>query len=142
MAKTVTIEGEKCALTDNPKHGIIKKIKNKQNQLIVVFFEKHKEEVDKFMKKNDDASVDSIMQALLIANPSEMVNYSETCEDLDILATISLATNRLWSEDEINDLSEKDLKNIYDKCYNVLGGRYADFLENCQIISIQAVTQK
>ena len=139
---TATIEGEKFNLTDNPKHGIVKKIKNKQNQLIVIFFENHRDEVDEIVKKDKDASVDSIMQNLLVANPAEMVAYSETCEDLNIIATISLATNRLWTDDEINDMTSKDLKSTYEKCAKALGGGYTDFLENCHVISIPELQKK
>ena len=133
---STTINGEKYNLTDNPKHGVIKRIKSRQNQLIVVFFEKHKDEVDEIMKNDMDASVDSIMQSILLTNPSEMTRYAETCEELNIIATISLATNRIWTDDELDELGEKDLKNIYDKCSKAIGGGYSDFLEGCQIISI------
>lgn len=132
---TIIINNEKYSLTNDPTHGVIKKIKNQQNQIIVSFFEKHKTEVDAIMKKKKNSSVDSIMETILIAHPSEMIAYAERCEDINVMATISLATNKLWSEEDIDNISGKELQTIYNKCSKVIGGNYADFLENYQIIS-------
>jgi hypothetical protein len=136
VSKIITINDEKYTLVDSPKHKIVKKIKSEQNKLVSCLFIQHKDTIEEYRKENKDATIEDIVGYLYTVNPDEVIQYNESCEDLAITSVISLATNKIWVADEFDDLTEKELMDIYNKCETAIGGNLQDFLEDSQIISV------
>lgn len=136
---TITINGEKYILSDNPKHKIVKRIKNEQKKLLSGFLNKYRDEVEEFMNSEKDVNIESVMTKILSDHPDEMIDFTDKEEDFTIISTISIATNKIWDQEEIDEMTESEIKNLYSKCETAIGGSAKDFLENSQIISIQEV---
>lgn len=136
---TITINGEKYILSDNPKHKIVKRIKNEQKKLLSGFLNKYRDEVEEFMNSEKDVNIESVMTKILSDHPDEMIDFTDKEEDFTIISTISIATNKIWDQEEIDEMTESEIKNLYSKCAEAIGGSAKDFLENSQIISIQEV---
>lgn len=132
--KTVTINGEKFSLSNKPSHGVVRKIKQEQTRIISKFLTAHKADVEMFIKENKDASIETAIEQIVVNNPDEALNYSIINEDFELIAAISLATNKMWAIDDFEDVEYNELIKIHEKCNDVIGGGYGSFLKNSQNI--------
>jgi len=92
----VIINNETYELTDEPYHGIVRKVRKMQKAMLIDFLSRFKDELDNNMKIEDALA--------MIANkhPDEIIEYSEREEDFIIVSTISLATNKMWTIEDFD----------------------------------------
>ena len=112
----VIINNETYELTDEPYHGIVHKVRKMQRAMLIDFLSRFKDELDDSMKIEDALA--------MIANkhPDEIIEYSEREEDFIIVATISLATNKMWSIEDFDNIPIGKMDKIFQQCKDVLGG--------------------
>lgn len=132
--KTVTINDEKFNISNKPSHGVVRKIKQEQTRILSKFLTAHKADVEMFIKENKDASIETAIEQIVVNNPDEALNYSIINEDFELIAAISLATNKMWAIDDFEDIEYNELIKIHEKCNDVIGGGYGSFLKNSQNI--------
>lgn len=135
VEKSIIINNEKYELVDSPKHGIVKKVKSIQKNLVSSLFIQNKDEIEKYRKENKDAEIEDIIGYLYTIKPEEVSDYNDACEDLMLTSVVSLATNKIWNAEEFDELTEKEIADIYNKCETAIGGNLQSFLENSLIIS-------
>ena len=92
----VIINNETYELSDEPYHGIVRKIRKMQKAMLIELLSRFKDELDDSMKIED--------ALVMIANkhPDEIIEYSEREEDFIIVTTISLATNKMWNIEDFD----------------------------------------
>lgn len=112
----VTINNETYELTDEPYHGIVRKVRKMQKAMLIDFLSRFKDELDDSMKIEDALA--------MIANkhPDEIIEYSEREEDFIIVTTISLATNKMWNIEDFDTVPIGEMDKIFQQCKDVLGG--------------------
>lgn len=120
---TIVIAGKEYELFDEPSHGVVRAIKKMQREIVVTFINKHKE-----MVNNDREKVNAALMKILDENPAELAAYEDINAEFESLATISFATNIVWSFKKLENLSEKDFKALLDKSTEIIGGDFTVFL--------------
>ena len=119
---SVVLNGVMYELSDNPSHGVIRAVKNMNKQLSIGLIREHREMF------TNDTPVQEALQKIFEENPEEFSEYTDATEEFEILGTLSLATNKVWTSDGIAIISEKELKTALEKCTEVLGGPIYSFL--------------
>ncbi len=118
---TVIINDKEYELTNEPTHGVVRKVRRKQKELMISLIEKHSDIIKPTM------ALDEAIGIILKEKPEDMREYTLETEEFESIATISLATGYMFTYKDFDDCSEKEFWNIYDKCVEVLGGNVTDF---------------
>ena len=119
---SIVLNGVMYELSDNPSHGVIRAVKNMNKQLSIGLIREHREMF------TNDTPVQEALQKIFEENPEEFSEYTDATEEFEILGTLSLATNKVWTSDGIAIIPEKELKVALEKCTEVLGGPIYSFL--------------
>lgn len=117
----IVICGKSYELTNEPKHGIVRKIRKERQSGIKKFMVMFKDGID----MNGD--VDKEVQRLMKEHPNEAVDFGIEEAEFLARATISLATNHYFGEEDFDDLTEKQIETIFNTCKESLGGDVNDF---------------
>jgi uncharacterized protein YeeX (DUF496 family) len=112
----VIINNETYELTDEPYHGIVRKVRKMQKAMLIDLLSRFKDELDDSMKIEDALA--------MIANkhPDEIIEYSEREEDFIVITTISLATNKMWTIEDFDTVPIGEMDKIFQQCKDILGG--------------------
>jgi hypothetical protein len=121
---SVVVNGVVYELTNEPIHGIVRAMKERQKQITIKFLSQNKE-----ILPTDKMKIDDAMMLLVKERPMEMADYSSEIEELDRIGTISLATGHLFTEEDFFNVKESDLESVYDECSKALGGGMISFFE-------------
>lgn len=119
---SIVLNGIMYELSDNPSHGVIRLVKNMNKQLSISLIKRHREMF------NTDTPVQDALQKIFEENPEEFSEYTDATEEFEMLGTLSLATNKVWTSEGIAIIPEKDLKEALTKCNDILGGPIYNFL--------------
>lgn len=103
-------------LTDEPKHGVVRKVRNERQSSLKHFLSQFKDELD----MNGD--IDKELQKIMSAHPSEAIEFGYSEMEFKNRATISLALNHYFGEEDFDNLTETEIEDIYFKCEETLGG--------------------
>jgi hypothetical protein len=120
---SVTIKGKEYELVGEPSHGIARDVRRKQKSISVGFLLTFRNDMQDIKNK----SVEEAMAYLGEKYPHKMLEYQHEMEDFLEIATISLATNVKWREEDFSDILESDFKAILGVCQKHLGGSATDF---------------
>lgn len=126
----------KYELTNNPTHGVVRKIRKERQDMIKTFLLLFKDEVD-FNKDLEEE-----IQNLMKKHPSEAIDFGYSEMDFKQRATISLALNKVFGEEDFDTLTEDQIGTIYDKCAETLGGDVDDFFSRSEAKSSQNLSGK
>jgi len=133
----IVVNGKSYELTDEPKHGVVRKVRKERNEAIKGFLSLFTGgmdlEIPKQVKGEDpekeeqaklqlNASVDKELNRLMKDHPQEAIEFGNSQMELNIRSTISLACNHFFAEDDLDELTEKQIEEAYAKCMEVLGG--------------------
>jgi len=113
---TVVICGKEYELTNEPIHGVVRALKDKQKSITFEFLFKNRDIMDEKM------GVEKAVEVIAIQRPTVFAEYDSALADFDLIGTISLATGHLFTNEELYNAKEKELTAIYEKCCEVLGG--------------------
>lgn len=113
---TVTINNETYELTNEPYHGIVRKIRKIQKGMLIELLTRFKDEL------NDNMNIEDALNVIANKHPDEIIDYSEKEEDFILVTTISLATNKLWDIEDFDKIPIGEMDKIFNKCKEVLGG--------------------
>lgn len=119
----ITIAGKEYGLFDEPKHGVVREIKKMQEDISITFLKKHLSEI-----KNLNVNINEALTKIFQDDPSEMVAFNDVTKEFNALATISFATNTIWTSKKLENLTEKEFKETLKKCKEILGGDFTVFL--------------
>lgn len=134
---SVKINGKEFELTDNPSHGIVKKVKKMRMEGVIKLISTHKELVPA------NVSVDQAIGIIGANDPEAYTDYTITDNDYNIIATISLACERIFTHEELDAVGDKDLYDIYVECARTLGGDANTFFGRFnQPISFEKSTER
>ena len=112
--------------TDEPKHGVVRKVRKDRQNSLKNFLSQFKDELD----MNGD--VDKELQKIMAAHPSEAIEFGYSEMEFKTRATISLALNHYFGEEDFDDLTESEIEDIYIKCEEKLGGDVDYFFEQSE----------
>ncbi len=103
-------------LTDEPKHGVVRKVRKDRQNSLKSFLSQFRDELD----MNGD--IDKELQKIMASHPSEAIEFGYSEMEFKNRATISLALNHYFGEEDFDELSESEIEDIYSKCEEKLGG--------------------
>lgn len=118
---------ENIEFTDKPKHRIVREFKRQKDKLLSKLV---KECIDLFEKGElkENMDLEKAIEVIAEKKPELILNFQAEMEELNQIATISFATGRIWRQDEIDELTEDEFWELYEKSKEVLGGTAEDFL--------------
>ena len=117
----------KLEFTDNPKHGVVRRLKTKRDEMIAELL-KNCFDLVKSGKIKETQSVEEAIEVVAREKPEVLMDFQCKYDEFNELATISLATNRIWTEKELDELSEKEFQELFEKSKEMLGGDAESFL--------------
>lgn len=112
----VIINNETYELTDEPYHGIVRKVRKMQKGMLIELLSRFKDEL------NDSMKIEDALAMIANKHPDEIIEYSEREEDFIIVSTISLATNKMWTIEDFDTVPIGEMDKIFQQCKDVLGG--------------------
>jgi len=112
----VIINNETYELTDEPYHGIVRKVRKMQKGMLIELLSRFKDEL------NDSMKIEDALAMIANKHPDEIIEYSEREEDFIIVTTISLATNKMWNIEDFDTVPIGEMDKIFQQCKDVLGG--------------------
>lgn len=112
----VIINNETYELTDEPYHGIVRKVRKMQKGMLIELLSRFKDEL------NDSMKIEDALTMIANKHPDEIIEYSEREEDFIIVTTISLATNKMWNIEDFDTVPIGEMDKIFQQCKDVLGG--------------------
>lgn len=112
----VIINNETYELTDEPYHGIVRKVRKMQKGMLIELLSRFKDEL------NDSMKIEDALAMIANKHPDEIIEYSEREEDFIIVTTISLATNKMWDIEDFDTVPIGEMDKIFQQCKDVLGG--------------------
>jgi hypothetical protein len=113
---TVVICGKEYELTNEPIHGIVRALTEKQKAITYEFLFKNKDML------NDKTEVSMAVKIIAETRPTAFAEYDNTLVNFELIGTLSLATNHLFTQDEIDSMKQKELMEVYETCKKALGG--------------------
>ena len=135
---TIVICGISYELTNEPIHGVVRALRDRQKTITFDFLFTNKD----LFEENPKMGLDEAINLIATRRPSEMAKYSSQLEEFEGIGTLSLATGHLFTEDELFNLKEKEFKEIYDKCCEVLGGGGMKYFFGESKMSISSVAKE
>lgn len=120
---SVVIKGQEYVLTNEPVHGVVRFIKNKQKEISLGFLLKYSGKLSQYK----DKPVEEAMRFISEEDPKGVAEYHQSMEEFIEMSVISLATGRLWTPDDFFNLKETEYKEIIDACRLAVGGTLQDF---------------
>ena len=118
--------------TDNPKHGIVRKVRKLKDANVTMFISSFPEELEELTGKNSKFDIEDAIVHLMTTHPEEFAEFQEAEENSDMLSAISLATNKIWSIEDLDEYSFDDVTELYDKSLEMLGGSTNRFFKKSQ----------
>lgn len=112
----VIINNKTYELTDEPYHGIVRKVRKMQKAMLIELLSRFKDEL------NDSMKIEDALAMIANKHPDEIIEYSEREEDFIIVTTISLATNKMWNIEDFDTVPIGEMDKIFQQCKDVLGG--------------------
>jgi uncharacterized protein YeeX (DUF496 family) len=112
----VIINNETYELTDEPYHGIVRKVRKMQKAMLIELLSRFKDEL------NDSMKIEDALAMIANKHPDEIIEYSEREEDFIVVTTISLATNKMWNIEDFDTVPIGEMDKIFQQCKDVLGG--------------------
>lgn len=119
----ITIAKKEYGLFDEPSHGVVREIKKMQEDISITFLKKHLSEI-----KNLNVNINEALTKIFQDDPSEMVAFNDVTKEFNSLATISFATNTVWTSKKLENLPQREFKEILKKCTEIIGGDFTVFL--------------
>jgi len=113
---TISINNETYELTDEPYHGIVRKVRKMQKAMLIELLSRFKDEL------NDSMKIEDALAMIANKHPDEIIEYSEREEDFIVVTTISLATNKMWNIEDFDTVPIGEMDKIFQQCKDVLGG--------------------
>lgn len=137
---------EKIDFTNNPKHGIVREVRKIRNDAVTSFLKSYSSELSKLAEEDKDFDVTNAMVYLLKEHPDEFMEFQKKGEETDYICAISLATNKIWTIDELDELTFDEVEKLYDKSLETLGGDinrfFGKFLSNQTMNTIEEKPKK
>lgn len=112
----IIINNETYELSDEPYHGIVRKVRKMQKAMLIDLLSRFKDEL------NDSMKIEDALAMIANKHPDEIIEYSEREEDFIIVTTISLATNKMWTIEDFDTVPIGEMDKIFQQCKDVLGG--------------------
>ena len=112
----ISINNETYELSDEPYHGIVRKVRKMQKAMLIELLSRFKDEL------NDSMKIEDALAMIANKHPDEIIEYSEREEDFIVVTTISLATNKMWNIEDFDTVPIGEMDKIFQQCKDVLGG--------------------
>lgn len=112
----ISINNETYELSDEPYHGIVRKVRKMQKAMLIELLSRFKDEL------NDSMKIEDALAMIANKHPDEIIEYSEREEDFIVVTTISLATNKMWNIEDFDTVPIGKMDKIFQQCKDVLGG--------------------
>lgn len=132
--------------TNNPKHGVVREVREIRNRAITSFLKTYSSELSKLAEEDKDFDVNNAMVYLLKEHPDEFMEFQKQGEEADYICTISLATNKIWKIEELDELSFDEVEELFEKSKETLGGDidrfFGKFLSNQTMNTIEEKPKK
>jgi len=109
-------------LTKEPRHGVVRRIRKERQMSLRSFLEMFQGEVD------FNGDIETELKKVMTSHPKEAMEFGYSEIDFRERATISLALNHYFEEEDFDDLTEKELDDIRTQCEKHLGGDVDHFL--------------
>jgi hypothetical protein len=122
----IIICGSTYTLTNEPKHGVVRKVKAERQESLKTFLSLYEGEITK------DMDIDDAISKMVKNHPEETIEFGEKQIDFDRRSTISLACNYYFTDESFDEFTESEIDDIYDKCIEALGGDSGDFFERLE----------
>lgn len=143
---SIVICGKSYELTNEPKHGVVRKIRKERQNSVKLFLAMFKDDLDlknlvkdKIVQSEEsteetktldmNADADKEMERLIREHPNEAVEFGNNEAEFNVRATISLAASHYFEEEDFDDMTEREIEDAYKKCFEVLGGDVNSFFE-------------
>jgi len=121
-ASTITLGGIVYELTSEPSHGIVRAMRKMQKDLSFDLVKKHRAAFTAGVK------VEDALNKIFEDDPREVAAFAEMNEEFLLIGTISVATNKLWTNDALDLCTDREVKEAFEKCKEFLGGDVTAFL--------------
>lgn len=113
--------------TDKPKHGVVREIRKQRDKILSKLVKSCMDLFEKGeLKENMD--LEKAIEIIASRKPELLLEYQSEMEEFNQLATISFATNKVWRWEELDELTENEFWELYEKSKEALGGTAEDFL--------------
>lgn len=122
----IVICGKSYNLTNEPKHGIVRRIRKERQTSLKAFLSQFKDELDM------NGNLDKEIQKIMTAHPSEAIEFGYSEMEFKSRATISLALSNYFGEEDFDELTESEIDDIYAQCEETLGGDVDHFFEELE----------
>lgn len=122
--QTVTIKGKEYELTEEPTHGVVRDIRKKQKRTSIAFLLKYKDVLDAL---GPNVSIQDAMIKVAEKDAEGMSDYNEKMEEFLEISIISLATGKVWTPEDFDDIKESEFNQILLTCRNAIGSDAAGF---------------
>lgn len=119
---SIEINGVLYELTNDPSHGVVRNVRKMQKKIALSIIGKYEG------KFTPDIRLDEALQVIFKDNPEEIAEFSDASDEFMIIATISLATNKMWDSETLGMVSQTDVTAAFEKAKEVLGGDATTFL--------------
>ncbi|AGK61512.1 hypothetical protein Asulf_01534 [Archaeoglobus sulfaticallidus PM70-1] len=124
----VTVGGKEIELDSEPKHGVVRELRRQRNRIIMYLLTEAKDLLEKGVLK-ENMKLEEAIEVVSKMKPDLLSEFTQMQEEFEYMATISLATNRVWTTEELDELSESEFWELYEKCKEVIGGSAEDFFK-------------
>lgn len=133
---------EDIDFTNNPKHGIVREVRNLigdgASSLISLF----SNEVKSLIDEDKEFDINDALAYVMKEHPDEFLEFSRKEEDNNLIAVISLATNKIWRIEELDEMAYDEVEALYDKSLEMIGGDVNRFFKNSRLNQQPKVEQK
>lgn len=118
---SIVICNKSYELTNEPKHGVVRRVRKERQASLKNFILMFKDEVD------FNGDLEKELKNIMKSHPSEAIEFGYSEMDFKQRSTISLALNNYFGEEDFDDLTEGEIDDIYNRCHEHLGGDADDF---------------
>lgn len=122
----VTINGVNYTLTNEPTHGVVRLVQKGQSGIYTTLLSSF-EEIVTGQVNGKSMTIQEAIGIIMKKDPAAVREFSMNLAEHKQVAVISLATGKYFTVDDFDNMPEKEYKQIYDKCFGVIGGNMDDF---------------
>ena len=124
---------EEIEFTNNPRHGIVRQIRNLKDSSITNFLRVFSDEISELRENDKKFDTEDALMYLMAEHPDEFLEFTKDEENNELIIAISLATNRMWKIEELDEYSFDEVEMLYDKSLEILGGDVNRFFKKSRL---------
>ena len=135
------VRGEEIELVSEPRHGVVRELRKQRNRMVIKLLSEAKDLFEQGILK-ENMKIEDAIEVIGKMKPELLSDFTQMQEEFDFIATISLATNRVWRIEELDELTESEFWELYERCKEAIGGTAEDFFARYERSISLKVNQK